>query len=443
MAARDLTRGPIGAQLAALAVPTGVALALQSLYILVDMAWVAGLGTAAVAALAIGVQAYVLAFALGQILGTTTLAEVSQHAGAGRPEHARRALNTALAAGLGLGMLLSLSFASCAEPIARLFSGDPEVIAASVVYLRVSAPVMVTQTLSLILGSGFRAAGDALTPMVALSATVALNLVLDPLFIYGFELGIAGAAWATVVAQFVALVIYGLRMAKGGMLGFARPELSWAYLRLAAARGLPAGMQFLLFSLTVVVLLAAVRESGPAWTAGVGSGMRILQQAFVPMIALGLASASIAGQSAGAGDPARVHEAWRRGTQVALVLALALLVLLYLSIDLLGPHFAPGAEAESARFHRITAPSLLGFAPAVVSTFVLQALRRPLWPMGAAALRFSLLLLAVGAVGASGEASPEQVLWIYTLTCWIEGLSSLGLYRCSLGSPARGSGRSS
>jgi putative MATE family efflux protein len=192
---------PLDREVFALALPALGALAAEPLYVLVDTAIVGHLGTTQLAALAIAATVLSTAFTIFNFLTYGTTAQVARLHGAGRDREAALLGSQALWLALAIGALLLVLLAALAVPAVTLMGGEDEVADGAVTYLRIAAlgsPFFMLASA----GQGFlRGIGDLRTPLLILVAAHAVNVVLELLFVYGFDWGLAGSAWGTVIAQ--------------------------------------------------------------------------------------------------------------------------------------------------------------------------------------------------------------------------------------------------
>jgi putative MATE family efflux protein len=184
-----------------LAVPALGALAAEPLYVLVDTAIVGHLGTTQLAALAIAAAVLTSAFTVFNFLTYGTTARVARLHGAGQEEEAGRVGSQALWLGLFVGIALLVLVVALARPAVAIMGGDGEVGDGAVLYLRIAAlgaPFFMLAAA----GQGYlRGMSDLKTPLVILVVAHVVNVVLEVLFVYGFDWGLAGSAWGTVIAQ--------------------------------------------------------------------------------------------------------------------------------------------------------------------------------------------------------------------------------------------------
>jgi putative MATE family efflux protein len=194
-------RSPYDREIAGLALPALGALAAEPLYLLADTAMVGHLGTEELAALAIAAALLAGAFTLFNFLTYGTTAQVARLYGAGDEEEAGRIAAQALWLSSGIGVLLTALTAAFAVPLVDLMGGDGRTGELAVTYLRIGS-IGLTFALIALAGQGYlRGMSDLRTPLVIVVVANAANVLLNLLFIYVFDWGLAGSAWATVVAQ--------------------------------------------------------------------------------------------------------------------------------------------------------------------------------------------------------------------------------------------------
>jgi putative MATE family efflux protein len=194
-------RSPYDREIFKLALPALGALAAEPLYLLVDTAMVGHLGTQELAALAIAGTLIVGAFTLFNFLTYGTTAQVARLSGAGESEQAGRLAAQSLWLATGLGVGLTALLAGLAEPLVALMGGEGRTGDLAVLYLRIGSLGLPFALIALS-GQGFlRGVSDLRTPLIIVVAANAANVGLNLLFIYGLGWGLAGSAWATVVAQ--------------------------------------------------------------------------------------------------------------------------------------------------------------------------------------------------------------------------------------------------
>jgi putative MATE family efflux protein len=315
-------------EIARLAVPALGALAAEPLYLLADTAMVGHLGTEELAALAIAGTLIVGAFTLFNFLTYGTTAQVARLSGAEEHERAGGLAAQALWMASGLGVGLTAVLVALAVPLVELMGGEGRTGDLAVLYLRIGSLGLPFALIALA-GQGFlRGVSDLRTPLAIVVVANAANVVLNVVFIYGFDWGLAGSAWATVAAQAgmgAAFVIALLRRPAASR----RPSLT-AMRPLASIGGEIFVRTAALYGSFLVASAVLARVGDDALGAH-----QIAFQLFVFLAlvldAIAIAGQVIVGRSLGAGDAEGAYSAARRMIEWA-VAAGALFALVMLAL---------------------------------------------------------------------------------------------------------------
>ncbi len=323
-AANQITEGVIWKQLLLFFFPILFGTFFQQLYNTID-AMIVGryVGKEALSAVG-GITGTLINLLVGFFVGLSSGATViiSQYYGAKRPKHVSLAVHTAIAFCIVGGLVLMI-LGIILAPFALRATGTPEeIIPYAVLYMRIYF-IGIIGNLIYNIGSGIlRAIGDSKRPLYFLIVSCFVNIVLDLLFVVVFHMGVAGAAWATILSQLVSalLVIYVLTHTKESYRLILRniriaPDMLARIIQI----GFPAGLQSVMYSVSNVVIQAGVNGLGTdtvaAWTAyGKLDGL------FWMMInAFGISITTFVGQNYGAKKIDRV----RKGIRTCLVMAFA------------------------------------------------------------------------------------------------------------------------
>ena len=323
-AQRDLTTGPIGATLLAFAVPTLISSIIQSLNVSVNTIWIGRfLGEEALAATSNAnmVMFLLMAFVFGFGMAATVM--IGQAMGRRDVDQARRVIGTAIGGFMPLALAVAIVGWAGAPALLRLLATPAESLPLALAYLRVIFLAMPAILIVIVLMMGLRGAGDALTPLWFMIVAVALDCGLNPVFILGLgpipAMGIAGSAFATVVANYVALFglfiyIYWrdlpLRL-RGAELGYLKPDP--AILKAIVVKGLPMGLQMIVVSSSALATMGLVNREGVETTAAFGVALQLWTYVQMPAMALGAAASAMAAQNIGAGKWDRVGAITRSG----------------------------------------------------------------------------------------------------------------------------------
>lgn len=336
---RDFTTGSIGLAIFLLSVPMILEMVMESLFAIVDIFFVAKLGADAVAVVGIteAMMAIIYAVAFGLAIGAT--ATVSRRIGERDHENAAKTAAHVIYLGMIVSVALSAVGIIFAADFLRLLGGEPQVVEQGTTFTRLMLGGNAAVVFIFLLNAIFRGAGDASIAMRVLWLANGLNIVLDPLFIFGIwifpELGVTGAAVATLIGR-GAGVLFALwcLFGKGGRITIRRdhwsfdPKLLWKLVRLSAT----AVLQFAIATASWSALVRVVAGFGSEAIAGYVIGLRVIIFAILPSLGLSNAAATLVGQNLGAGKPQRAERSvWTAAFINAAFLGLVGLIFLILS----------------------------------------------------------------------------------------------------------------
>ena len=308
------TEGSIARVTFLLAVPMILEMAMESVFAIVDIFFVAGIGTDAVATVGLTEATITLLYAVAIGLSAGTTALIARRVGEKNPEAASESAAQAIWAGLFVSLAVGVGGVIYAREILLLMGANENVVATGVNYTRLMFGGSFTIVFLFLINAIFRGAGDATIAMRALVLANVINIVLDPLFIYGLgpfpELGVTGAAVATNIGRGVG-VLYGLYYLCGGG-GRIKLHLANMMLRLSIIMTLVrisiGGIaQFLVATASWVFLMQIVSDFGSAAVAGYTIAIRIVMFSMLPAWGLGNAAATLVGQNLGANLPDRAE----------------------------------------------------------------------------------------------------------------------------------------
>ncbi|UCH35008.1 MAG: MATE family efflux transporter [Armatimonadota bacterium] len=331
---RDLTTGSIPRHLVAFSTPMLAGSLLHTAYSLVNAFWVGKfLGTTALAAITVSMPAVFVLIAVAAGLTLATNIVIAQHYGARDWERLKSAVQTSIVLIGGSSFVFLVVGEIVARDLLVAINTPAGVLPSAFSYMRIFLLGLPFGFGFFLLASMLRGIGDSATPVYFQTVSVGLNIVLDPLLMFGLlglpALGIAGAAWASVIAQAVgvaALVAY-IQVRKP----LVTPD--WRRLRVEASTawllvriGLPAMVQHSVVSVSLLVIVSFVSRFGENADAAFGAGLRIDQVSFLPAITIGAAISTLAGQNIGAKRYERVHLVFRWGLLVSVVISLLITV---------------------------------------------------------------------------------------------------------------------
>lgn len=333
--ASTLLTEPIPRALLRLAVPVFISNLLRISFQWVDALWVRGLGVDATAAITTSIFATWWVLSLNDIVAIGVMAYISQLLGAGERQRAGVAALKAIKASALLGLAGTAAGVFAGPRVFALMTTDPRMIETGGSYLSIILAAAPLPMMALTCESIMRAGGNTRTPLLLDLGAVGLNAILAPFLIYGIgpfpRLEVAGAAWATVIAQAVLVVSYlWLAARRHPQFPLARRAAGPPIRILGMAKvGVPAALIGLMFSVVYIAFARAASEFGPAAMAVVGVVNRIEAIQFMTAVAIGMAGATLVGQSLGAGRPDRAELVIRTGQKWGAAIAAAMSVMLF------------------------------------------------------------------------------------------------------------------
>lgn len=322
----DYTSGALGRAIFLLAVPMVVEMSMESLFAVVDIMFVGRLGPTAVAVVGLTESLMIVIYTLGFGLSIGATATVARRIGEKDPDGAARTAVQVLLLGALLSGTIGLVGAVFAPQLLALMGAAPEVIAMGTGYARVMLGGSATAFLLFVINATFRGAGDPAVAMRVLIVANSINMVLDPMFIFGVgpfpELGVTGAAVATTIGRATGFGIALWMMMRGsGHLRVRRehvrvePATMMAIIRLSTA----GTFQTAIGTMSWMAMIRVVAGFGSIAMAGYTIAVRLVIFAFMPAFGLGGAAATLVGQSLGAKKPERAVEAVRVATKYDVV----------------------------------------------------------------------------------------------------------------------------
>jgi putative MATE family efflux protein len=435
---KDLTASSIVKNILQMALPIAAGMFFQTLYFLIDLYFVAGLGDAAIAGVGAAGNVMFIVFAATQVLGVGTVTLISHAAGRKDQADANLVFNQSLSLA-GVCALVTLALGFIAGPYyVRTLGASAATAAAGIEYLHWFLPSLALQFALVAMGSALRGTGIVKPSMIVQVLTVVLNAILAPVLIAGWgtghPMGVAGAGLASSISLavgFVMLTVYFHRLEK--YVGFIRaqwrPQL--AVWRRLLRVGLPAGGEFLLMFVLMAVLYWVLRPFGPDAQAGFGIGMRIMQSMYLPAMAVAFAAAPIVGQNFAAGKFARVRETFLLATLIGACIMVVLTLFCQWGSALLTAGFTkdPTAIAVGSQYLQVISWNFLGSGFVFTCSAVFQGLGNTVPALLSSATRLVSFVLPVLWMSRQPHFEMIHVWYLSVASVGLQAAFSLWLVR--------------
>ncbi len=435
---KDLTDGSIAKNIVQMALPIAAGMFFQTLYFLIDLYFVSGLGDAALAGVGAAGNVMFIVLALTQVLGVGTVALISHAVGRKDRADATLIFNQSLALSATCAVATLVLGYGFGHAYMRTLGSDAATVLAGARYLHWFLPSLALQFALVVMGSALRGTGIVQPAMIVQVITVILNAVLAPVLIAGwgtgYPLGVAGAGLASslsVAAGVALLAIYFHRLEKYVAFDPAawRPQLA-TWNRILRV-GLPAGGEFALMFIYMAMIYWIIRRFGPDAQAGFGIAQRIMQSMFLPAMAVAFATAPIVGQNYGAGKYLRVRETFALASLIgSCIMVILTLFCQWRSAWLIHAFTAdPTALAVGSQFLRVISWNFLASGVVFTCSAVFQGLGHTMPAVWSSASRIVSFMVPALWLAASPEFQLIQLWYASVASVTLQACLSLWLVR--------------
>nr|WP_204221499.1 MATE family efflux transporter [Pseudoflavonifractor sp. An176] len=430
-----MTQGPIWKRITYFALPIFLGNLFQQMYNTADSLIVGNfLGKNALAAVSsTGSLIFMLiGFLSGIAIGAGVV--ISRYFGGNKLEEMSKAVHTTVAFGLVAGVVMTAVGVGLSPQILRWMDTPENVMYNSQLYLSIYFMGSLGSVMYNACVGIMQAVGDSRHPLYYLIVSSVVNVVLDLFFIAGLGMGVDGAAWATIIAQYVSAIMCLwrlLRVKDNYRVELRKIRFHWDMLKRVVRFGLPSGVQNSIIAIANVVVQSNINHFGDAAMAGVGAYSKIEGFGFLPITSFTMAMTTFVGQNLGAGQIERTKRGARFGTITSVILAELIGVAVFIFAPQLIAAFDTSPDViaygvDKARtsvlfycllaFSHAMASILRGAGKAVVPMFVMMIC----WCI----IRVSFLAIAVPLTG-----SIQMVYWVYPLTWFLSSVTFLWYYR--------------
>ena len=338
-----------------MAIPTIVAFLISSIYSLADTYFVSSLGENATAAVSVNASLDQLIMMCGSMLAVGANSFIARLLGSGDEEKASRVLSTAFFTAFGIGLVLLIFGSIFMTPMVRLLGATPSCEQYSIeyaTYILLAAPFMAT---SFVMNQCLRSEGSATLSMIGMGFGGILNCILDPIFIFGLDMGVAGASLATAISKWVsfAILIFPY-ISRRSLLHLSIKNIHYSRDIITKVVSVGSSSMFRngLAVVAGILLNDIAGNISDSVLAGVGVVTKIMMFPFGIILGFGNGFQPVAGFNWGAKRYDRVQESYRFSSRVAIIGSVVMAAFLIIFADPFIVMFA-GSDPEMREFGRL------------------------------------------------------------------------------------------
>ena len=400
----ELMRGEPEIAVRKLAIPIMISMLLTASYNIVDGIWVAGLGQAAIAGIGFVTPIFMILNGFSVGLGNGATSSISRSVGAKNRERASKSAAHSLLIFLAASIVLTLTLLIIQEPVLKTYGASGQSLTEALKY---GTPMFLGLFAFMFANGGsgiLRGEGDMKRAMYAMIVSVALNFILDPIFIYVLNLGSAGASLATIVSSLGAaiVILYWILIKKDTYVNvtFKGFKFDSEIARDILKVGIPASLDMFVMSIAMSFYLMFISSVGGEYgIAAFTSGQRLYLFGIMPLTAIASAVAAVSGSAFGARNWDYLSRTHTYGTKFAMLVSIVILLILVIFAPQLSMIFAYTPETaplipEITSFLRIASFGLLLVGIGMPSSFFYQGIGR-----GTTSLAWTIIRELVFTVG--------------------------------------------
>ncbi|MDR3291826.1 MAG: MATE family efflux transporter [Methanobrevibacter sp.] len=329
-----------------LAYPMMVAIFLTMAYNLADGVWVAGLGTESLAALGFATPLFMIVVGLGTGLGAGANSLIARYIGANEKNKADNAAIHSILLTVVISIILMIVLCIFLKDL-LLLMGAGTSIDLALEYGYIVFVGLFVFIFSNVGASVLRSEGDVNRAMYAMAITAVINIIMDPIFIYTLKMGMAGAAWATILSALISCIViaYWLFIEKSTYLSFNKKDFKYSgkIIKDLLNVGLPASADTLIMSILSMILnLILAIVSGNYGVAIFTAGWRVLLMVLIPQLGLGTAVLTVVGANFGAKKYDKMDEAFKYSIKLGLIFSIIISIFIFIFADQIALIFAYG-----------------------------------------------------------------------------------------------------
>ena len=317
-----------------LAIPVIAGMGIQTLYTIVDMIFIGKLGGESIAAVAFNMPIFFFVMGLSFGLGSGVTASIARFIGADDKVNADNAAEHAVAIALIISAILTIIGLIFGETILMYMGCTPAVLPQAWEYLKVSCYGITFGVFSAFFRSILAGEGDMKLPMIVAALGTVFNIILDPIFIFTLNFGVAGAAWATTISQIIVffIFVFMLFVKKHSYIRFRMHDFlpSWFILGDIVKVGIPASMSMIVMSVGQLVFNKILVNFSTDAVAAYQVGGRVDMLVFLPIMGIASALTTIVGMFYGAKETEKIKFITKYGITRSLMITSIGAILLFI-----------------------------------------------------------------------------------------------------------------
>lgn len=429
----DLTKGNVLEVLTTLSLPIIGSSVLQFTYNLVDMLWVGGIGSNAVASIGSSSFFIGLGYSINALVVIGTGIKVSHSVGKKDDKEVKAYINS----GLILNTIIALVYALLLIFMGKNLIGildlkNPVVEKDAYRYLFISAPMMFLSFFNILYIRIFNSFGNNKTALKISAAGIVINIILDPLFIYGFKLGVTGAAVTTLISNTFMFVMFHI-VSKGMFKVNLKDGIDYEKIKEIARLGLPMSFQRVLFTLVNIALARIIAKFGSDAIAAQKIGLQIESVVYMVVGGLNGAIASFVGQNYGAKKFKRINEGYNTALVIGVIYATITMVIFVFTPEVIVKVFIRDEITIkiASNYLRIIGFSQIFSTIEMISNGVFTGLGLPKISATVSILftvtRIPIALVLINYLGVNG------IWWSISISSICKGLSVYLIYKLKIG----------
>ena len=424
-----IIEGPITKSLIKLAWPIMLSQLMQTLYNLADTIWLGRVGAEAVAAISISFPIVFMMISIAAGLTIAGTALIAQHKGKGNIKRINNIIGQLFSFIVTLSIIIGIIGFIFAEKIIILMGAEPQIVGPATNYLRIIFSGIPFMFIFFIFSSILRGVGDTKTPSIMMFFSVVLNIILDPLLIFGIsifpEMGVGGAALATIIARAI-VAVYALYLIEKGIddVHLKLSYLKWDFtiIKKIISIGVPSSVEQSMISVGQLLMTSLVANFGTMTLAAYGIVNRIISLPTILAFGIAAAATTMVGQNIGADKKSRAERAAVVSISIIFVTMSLLGIILYIEPEFVIKIFndAPEVINFGTKYLRIVALTF-GFLGAMhVGNGVFKGAGKTVPPMIISSSSLWLFRLGMAYLFINIFAMSQDALW------WAVAISHLG-----------------